>query len=408
MTATVRTAPPLLTTTDAALAEARRISGELAATSVDRDRTRSAPLAELATLAASGLLGIAVPAAHGGPELPRSTVVEVIRILARGDSSVAQLLLAHFVVQEGIRGLGAREPAAQIFAGILESGAHVGNATVERGTARSNERHTAVVRDPAGGWRLDGRKYYATGSLGARWIAVAAVDRAGGQPVTAFVRSDDDGVTLDLQDWSGFGQRATHSGAVLLENVHVPDELLIEEGPEVPPQERGPSIFGAYDQAIHAAIDVGIARAALEDGAEFLRTRSRPWFEAGVERAVDEPHVVRRAGELTARLYALEALLARATALIDAAAPAPDDDNTAAASLAVAAAKALAAEFGTEIAAGVLELAGTSATDERYGLDRHWRNVRTHSLHDPARWKLVHLGNHTLLGTNPPRLGSLI
>jgi hypothetical protein len=31
-----------------------------------------------------------------------------------------------------------------------------------------------------------------------------------------------------------------------------------------------------------------------------------------------------------------------------------------------------------------------------------------HSLHDPARWKYVHLGNHTLFGTNPPRLGVLL
>jgi hypothetical protein len=83
-------------------------------------------------------------------------------------------------------------------------------------------------------------------------------------------------------------------------------------------------------------------------------------------------------------------------------------DAAAAASLSVAAAKALAQEFAVEIASGVFELAGASATDREYALDRHWRNVRIHSLHDPARWKYVHLGNYTLHGTKPPQLGVLI
>jgi alkylation response protein AidB-like acyl-CoA dehydrogenase len=73
--------------------------------------------------------------------------------------------------------------------------------------------------------------------------------------------------------------------------------------------------------------------------------------------------------------------------------------------LEVAAAKALAQEFAVEIASGIFELTGTSGTDGEANLDRHWRNVRTHSLHDPARWKYVHLGNHTLHGDRPPRLG---
>lgn len=69
---------------------------------------------------------------------------------------------------------------------------------------------------------------------------------------------------------------------------------------------------------------------------------------------------------------------------------------------AVAGVKALSQELAIEIANGVLELAGTSATDEKYGLDRHWRNLRVHSLHDPARWKYVHIGNHFLNAVPPP------
>jgi alkylation response protein AidB-like acyl-CoA dehydrogenase len=217
-------------------------------------------------------------------------------------------------------------------------------------------------------------------------------------------------VTLNLDKWSAFGQRGTASGEVVLDGVPVTDSHVVDEGPDPDPVTADPAVLGAFDQALHAAVDIGVARAALQDGAEFVRTRSRPWFEAGVERAADEPHVIRRFGELTARLYALEALLAHGARLVDDALAEPEltRDAAAKASLQVAAAKALAQEFAVEIASGIFELAGASATDGKYALDRHWRNVRVHSLHDPARWKYVHLGHHTLDGTLPPRLGVLL
>jgi alkylation response protein AidB-like acyl-CoA dehydrogenase len=125
---------------------------------------------------------------------------------------------------------------------------------------------------------------------------------------------------------------------------------------------------------------------------------------AGIEHANLEPHVVRRFGELTARLWAMEALLNRGTALLDDGFAKPSAAVAAEATFTVAAAKALAQEFAVEIASGIFELTGTSGTDADANLDRHWRNVRTHSLHDPARWKYVHLGNHVLRGTQAPRL----
>jgi alkylation response protein AidB-like acyl-CoA dehydrogenase len=46
---------------------------------------------------------------------------------------------------------------------------------------------------------LNGTKYYATGALGAAWIAVAAVVAGrDGETATVFVRPDQPGVTLDL------------------------------------------------------------------------------------------------------------------------------------------------------------------------------------------------------------------
>lgn len=398
-----------------ALAITDTVATRIRAGSVDRELAGVRPTEQLADIARSGLLGIAVPAAHGGPDLPRAVVVEILRRLSVADSAVGQLLLSHFVLSQAISGLGDSAPAPRLYADIL-AGAQLGNATVERGTKTADQRTTVVRRRDDGNWELTGTKFYATGALGAQWIGVAARIENGAESAappstaTVFVRPDTPGVTLALEEWSSFGQRGTASGRVELDRVVVEPELVIDEGPAPDPATAPPSVLGAYDQALHTAVDVGIARAALEDGAQFLRTRSRPWFEAGVDSAAEEPHVVRRIGELTARLYALEALLARGADLVDTALAEPElsRDSAAAASLTVAAAKALAQEFAVEIASGVLELAGASATDRKYALDRHWRNVRVHSLHDPARWKYVHLGNHLLHGTRPPRLGVLL
>lgn len=403
----------VLHTAQEALAAADALATEFAADSAERELHGKSLLPQLRRVAESGLLGIVVPAAHGGPGLPASTKVEVVRRLSRGDGALGQLLLSHFVIGEAISGLGEAAPAPRIYADIL-AGAQLGNATAERGTATALDRRTSVTQRPDGKWVLNGTKYYATGALGAAWIAVAAVI-AGREDETAtvFVRPDQDGVTLDLDKWSAFGQRGTASGEVRLTDVVVDADLVIEEGAAPDPVDAPPTVLGAYDQALHAAIDIGIARAALEDGAHFVRTTSRPWKEAvlaGVTSAAEEPHVVRRFGELTARLYALEALLARGTAIIDAGQSEAElsRDTAAAASLTVAAAKALAQEYAVEIASGIFELTGASGTDSAVNLDRHWRNVRTHSLHDPARWKYVHLGNHTLHGTRPPRLGLVL
>lgn len=44
----------------------------------------------------------------------------------------------------------------------------------------------------------------------------------------------------------------------------------------------------------------------------------------------------------------------------------------------------------------------TNPARSQHALDRHWRNARTHTLHDPVRWKYAILGNYHLNGVNPP------
>ena len=119
-------------------------------------------------------------------------------------------------------------------------------------------------------------------------------------------------------------------------------------------------------------------------------------------------HVIVGLVQLATRLHAAEELLRKAARTLDAAwgggVPAA---SAAAASLAVAEAKAFTGEVAVELSSELFELAGTSATDEQHGLDRHWRNARTHTLHDPARWKYHHAGNYVLNGVLPPNHGLL-
>jgi SfnB family sulfur acquisition oxidoreductase len=385
-----------------ALAVARRFAAEIAPGAAERDRVRAIPRAELAALARTGLLGITVPRAHGGADVSTETLVEVVRILAAADPSIAQVPQNHFVFVQVLRDSGTGDQRARFFAEILR-GARLGNALSERGTRHVMELRTRLTRSPDGeGWRLNGRKYYCTGALTAQWIPVMTTAEDDLLRV-AYVPRDADGVEV-LEDWTAMGQRSTWSGTTILTDVRVPDEDVVDLWPAY----EHPQVGGAFGQILHVAIDAGIGEAALHDAAAYVRERTRPWFESGVERAADEPHLILRFGQLSTRLHAAEELLRKAARTLDAAVrDGVTAASAAATSLAVAEAKAFTGEVAVELGSELFELAGTSATDERHGLDRHWRNARTHTLHDPARWKYHHAGNYVLNGVLPPNHGLL-
>ncbi|MNL32624.1 Dibenzothiophene desulfurization enzyme C [compost metagenome] len=163
-------------------------------------------------------------------------------------------------------------------------------------------------------------------------------------------------------------------------------------------------LVGPYAQLMQAAIDAGIAEGALRDAVTFLRERSRPWVEAGVERATQDPYVIADVGRLYTDLHAAEAVLTEAAQHLDQAATrALDADGVAAASIAVARAKALTTEIALTASEKLFELSGARSSLAEFNLDRHWRNARTHTLHDPVRWKYHAIGNHVLNGQRPNR-----
>ncbi len=164
-----------------------------------------------------------------------------------------------------------------------------------------------------------------------------------------------------------------------------------------------PSANGPVSQIIQAAVDLGIARAAIADTIRFVRTLSRPWIDSGKDHAWEDPYTISAVGDLVIRLHAAEAILELAGRAVDRAIAEANETTVAEASLKVAEAKVLTTEIAILAGNKLHELAGTRSTLAQHGLDRHWRNARTHTLHDPVRWKYALIGNHALNGVPPPR-----
>ncbi|WP_455131873.1 hypothetical protein [Microbacterium aurum] len=230
-----------------------------------------------------------------------------------------------------------------------------------------------------------------------------------------------------MDDWNGLGQRTTGSGTVEFDGVVVDRDQLVARAGAV----NAPTGYGAFAQLLHAAIDTGIARGALGAATEFVRSKSRPWFEAGVSRAIDDPLLIQRFGELSVAVSAAEATLTAAGEAVGTAvsevppsrgsrvpsAPGPADsvplavdtgpvpNPVASASLAVATAKVLADRAATEVSSALFEVSGTRSAAAEFGLDHFWRNARTHTLHDPVRWKYQHIGRAVLHDSAPPLHG---
>ncbi|WP_313457712.1 SfnB family sulfur acquisition oxidoreductase [Achromobacter sp.] len=382
-----------------ALEVARSLAGEFAREASQRDRERRLPLPELERYSQSGLWGITVPREHGGAGVSRATLAEVTAIISAADGSLGQIPQNHYYALEVLRVNGSADQQRRFYARAL-AGERFGNALAETGTRTAAERRTRLSAGVEGEWRINGSKFYCTGALYAQWIPTATVDGDGIQRL-AIVRRDSPGVEI-IDDWSGFGQRVTGSGTVHFNDVAVPvEDVLLLADPAAPPNTIKP-----LAQIVHAAIDLGIGQAALADAVAFVRERSRPWIDAGVERAADDPLTISEFGRLSIRLEAARALVSRAGRLLDTATASGTAADVAAASIAVAEARALTTEASLAAGTKLFELAGTQATLDHLNLDRHWRNARTHTLHDPVRWKRHAVGNYYLNDIAPGRAGT--
>ena len=359
-----------------AIAIARELAQEFAKEASLRDQKRRLPLQEIQKYSQSGLWAINIPKAFGGAQVKYRTLAEVVKIISSVDSSLGQIAQNHWAFVEHLR-LDATPEQQKFFFELILKGIRLGNAFSEKGSKTVADLTTKIHKTEQG-YEINGEKFFATGALLAHWIPIVAVD-AQGRSFAAIVPRDTTGVEI-INDWSGFGQRTTASGTVRLQNVFAREEYVI---PVYQAFER-PTPAGAISQFIQAAVDAGIARGAIQETIQYVRQHSRPWIDSGLEKATDDPYTTANIGDLKIRLRAAEAHVAEATLL-------------------VAETKVLTTEIALLATNKLFELSGTRSTLSELNLDRHWRNARTHTLHDPVRWKLHLVGNYYLNGVELPR-----
>ncbi|MFS8975090.1 SfnB family sulfur acquisition oxidoreductase [Cupriavidus necator] len=393
--------PDLIRDDAGALLAARRLAARFAPEAALRDRERRLPWAELDEFSASGLWAITVPPEYGGAGVSNVTLAEVVATIAAADGSLGQIPQNHFYALEVLR-VGGSDAQKRYFYERALAGERFGNALAEIGH-KDFKRRTRLTPD-GDRWRVDGKKFYCTGALYAHWIPTLVVADEAGRDVTylAFVPRTADGVSI-TDDWDGFGQRVTGSGSVSFDNVRVEAAWVV---PFLASFEK-PTTIGPVAQILHAAIDLGIGRGAFEATLPFVRERARPWVDAGVARAADDPLTIQQVGDVAVRIRAAEALVRRAGRIVDAAQAAPTERSVAEASIAVAEARALTTTASLLAGSKLFELGGTAATLDHLALDRFWRNARTHTLHDPVRWKYHAVGNFYLNDRLPVRHGAL-
>lgn len=362
---------------------------------VARDQERLYPRELLSQFTRLGLGSISVPRRFGGGGLDFGTVAEVFRIISASDPSLGQIPQNHFGLIQFILGEGEKSQQEKWLQAVV-SGKRLGNGGPEKNTRHTRDIQARLVREGQTS-RLTGEKFYSTGALFADILVTTALQEDD-QPTMAFIPLPADGVEI-VDDWSGMGQRTTASGTVRLDRVIVePDAIIPLPSPDKP------TLRGAVSQLIQAAIDAGIAQGALDDALEFVRHHSRPWVDAGVARNADDPYILADIGRISTELSAANALLRRAARVLDSLASQPlTAENSAAASIAVAEAKVLTTDIALRASEKLLEWGGSRATLLQHGLDRHWRNARTHTLHDPVRWKTHAIGNYYLNAIYPAR-----
>jgi alkylation response protein AidB-like acyl-CoA dehydrogenase len=384
--------------------ELKALLARIAAGAEERERELKPPFEAIGWIKEAGLGRLRIPLEEGGGGATVRELFETVIALAEADSNVAHILRTHywFVEQQLI----APDPEARARAlTLLNSGALVGNGFSEQSKRPVGLYFdTAFTVDPEGGYRLNGTKYYSTGTLYSDYTQIwaAAPD---GRIAGAVIPIDREGVTIE-DDWDGFGQRLTATGTTRLDNVHVAEDEYYDIGePDGP---LPPSYYGAFLQLYLQAVTAGVLRSVRNDAVALTKRRKRNFSHAGTPQSPSaDRQVLQVVGEIAADAFAAEAITLIAAERIQAAFDSvvdgvPTAEAAEAAQLAAAEAKIGVDGFSYATATKLFDVGGASATQAAYNLDRHWRNARTISTHNPTFLKASAVGDHIVNGASFP------
>ncbi|RFU49292.1 acyl-CoA dehydrogenase family protein [Paraburkholderia sp. DHOC27] len=384
---------------DALVDQFRPLFTRIEAQAVERDRARTLPYEAIGWLKEAGFGALRVPVSHGGFGVSLPQLFQLIVELAAADSNLTQALRSHFAFVED-RLNAQRDSDQSAWFRRFVDGQIVGGAWTETGSVALGEVRTKVSKR-AGRWVLDGQKYYSTGALFADWLDVLAQRADDGVNVIAVVNRHQPGVVL-ADDWDGFGQVGTGSGSSRFEAAGVEEHHVIEFDQRFRYQT-------AFYQLFHVATLAGIAVAAQRDAVKLVRGRTRVYSHGNAPRASDDAQIQQVIGEINAWAWSAEALAVRAAASAQRAYEAhfggdaeAEHAVNVAAEIESAQSQLVVSDLTLRAATHLFDALGASATSTASGLDRHWRNARTVSSHNPLVYKARIVGDWAINGTEPP------
>ncbi|MEU4649219.1 acyl-CoA dehydrogenase family protein [Nocardia fluminea] len=371
------------------------IFDRIAAGAVEREVDRRLPFDEVGWLKEAKFGALRVPVEFGGYGVSVRQLFRLLIDLAAAESNLPQALRVHWSFVED-QLLAEAGPERERWLRAVAAGTLVGNAITEPGVGAVDRYRTRLTRD---GDRLllNGVKYYSTGSLFADHILVAA--DSDGERLGVLVDADADGV-VQHDDWDGFGQRLTASGTTEFTDVVVASDRVLGPGYGV----AGPTYGTAYLQLVQLAVLAGIAARAERDAREWVSARTRTYTHAAADLPREDPLVQQVIGKLSAAAFTARAAVLAVAEVLDGVldAGAKDEKDLVAAELAAAQAQLGVIDIVLDATTRLFELGGASIVSERLRLDRHWRNARTISVHNPALFKARAVGDYLLNGTDLP------
>lgn len=372
------------------LQTARQLAAEFALTAVERDERGGTPKTERDALRQSGLLALSIPTQYGGLGARWSDTLAIVREFAKVDSSIAHVFGFHHLMLATVRLFSRPDQWQPWFEQTARKNWFWGNAL--------NPLDTRTQVKDFGSWReFSGKKSFCSGASDSEMLIASAVDEsAGGKLLIAAIPSRRSGITLH-NDWNNIGQRQTDSGSASFERVRVEEsELLLDPGPLSTPFA---CLRPLIAQLTFTHMFLGIAEGAFDEARNYILTETRAWHKSTAEDVRQDPYVLHHYGEFWVALQGVRLLVERAAALLDQAwAQGPNLSENARGQLAIAiaTAKVAASRQGLELCSRLFEITGARSTHASLRLDRHWRNLRTQSLHDPVDYKLHELGDWAL------------
>jgi alkylation response protein AidB-like acyl-CoA dehydrogenase len=372
----------------------------------DRERDRTLPFPEIDLIRKARLGALRLPAAAGGGGSSIRELFDIILRLGEADANVAHILRNHFSVVERL----VRQPRTdqhREWQKAVADGAIIGLAATELETPKVGDVKPNTTLTPDGDdYLLNGTKYYSTGTLYSDYVLVRTADSSGANAAT-LIPVNREGIEL-LDDWDGLGQRLTATGTTHFRNVPVKRQEVVFDAPDAG---YGIPYANTFAQLFLTAINAGIARAILRDATALVQSRKRTFYFAPSEIPTDDPLLQQTIGQIASGAFAAETVVLAAAEALDIATDAFDAGAANAgeaahrAALLSAKAKIVADEFAIRGGSLLFDVGGASATKKVTNFDRHWRNARTLSSHNPTTYKARSIGQYEISGTPLPAKG---